>query len=433
MLKKVVFIHYRTGEKDGVSLEIEKRAKICQSLGARAAFISGFEALKRESAQVIKEIDMKATFNKFIREDCFYQPYFEEEMTIALYSQIEAKIYKKIKKAFKKIAPDLVFVHNLFSHAYNLPATTALIKILDHYQIPTVAVNHDFWFERAQFQKPKRFFIKEILETLPPRRAYILKHQVINSLARQELLKRRQIKAQLITDYFDFSQKQPKLDSFNKDFKKTLGIGKDELIILHATRITNRKAVENAILFTKILQKKLKKPVCLLFPNFVEVDALAYFKKVKALAEKKDVKTIWAHEKFALKREEQNGIKKYSFWDSYLFADLVTYTSTWEGYGNQFVEAMFFKKLPIVFEYPVFEKDIKKDRYRYISLGNYARKRNGLCFVPRAVLKKAADKTIALLKNKKLVKKMVEKNFKIAKSRHDQSLLAKDLKTLLYS
>lgn len=427
---RIAFVHYRIGERDGVSLEIETRAKILQKLGYEVFYIAGFDGLERENAFLIKELDIKTSYNKFLREDCFYTGLFEENFMISLYFQLEHKIYKKLNKLFKKIKPELVFVHNVFSHAYNLPATTAFLKVLDKHNTKTIAVNHDFWFERSYFQKPKYFFIKEVLQSLSPARPYIIRQQVINSLAQEEVLKRRGIKAELIGDYLEYSKPLAKIDSFNKDLRECFGIKENDFLVLHATRITQRKKIENAFVFARELEKALRKlapvkilgkvfkrnsRVTVLLPNFVEVDALPYYKQIKKLAEKINLNAIFAWEKFMPERKEENGVKIYSFWDAYPFADLITYTSSWEGFGNQFLEAVHFKKLPVVFEYPVFEKDIKKEGYEYISLGNELRKRNGLAFVPKEKIKEAVDTTIKLLKQPEKIKKIVEKNFSIAK------------------
>ncbi len=443
---RIAFIHYRTGERDGVSLEIEKRAEILQKAGHEVFYITGFDGLERKNVFLIKELDIKTSYNKFLREDCFYNGLFEENFMISLYFQLENKIYKKLNKAFERLKPELVFVHNIFSHAYNLPATTALLKVLDKHQVKTVAVNHDFWFERPYFQKPKYFFIKEILQSLPPVRPYIIKQQVINSLAQEEILSRRGIKAELIGDYFEYSKPLAKIDDFNRDLREYFGIKKDDLLVLHATRITQRKNIENAFVFARELEKALRKlapikilgrtfkrtsRVVVLLPNFVEVDALPYYKEIKKLAEKIKLNVIFAWEKFMPERKEENGVKIYSFWDAYPFADLITYTSSWEGFGNQFLEAVHFKKLPVVFEYPVFERDLKKEGYEYISLGKELKRRNGLAFVPKERIKNAVEKTINLLTKPEKIKQIVEKNFKIAQKNHSLEKLEAELKALI--
>jgi glycosyltransferase involved in cell wall biosynthesis len=326
-----------------------------------------------------------------------------------------------------------------------LPATTALIKALDKWQIKTVAVHHDFWFERSFFKKPKYFFIKEILNSLPPSRPYIVTHQVINSLAEKELLRRRGIEAEVIGDYFDFEKPVAKIDNFNKDLRKYFNIRDDDILVLHATRITPRKNIENALIFSRELEKNLRRQapinilgrnfkkdskVIVFLPNFVESDDLDYYKNLKRLGEKLRVNVIFAWEHFSLKGMQENGIKIYSFWDAYLFADLVTYTSSLEGFGNQFLEAIHFKKIPVVFEYPVFSSDIKKEGYQYISLGNKLQKRNGFLLVPKNNIETAVDKTIKLFKNQSLISQIVEANFLIAKKNHSLENLEENLKKI---
>ena len=267
-------------------------------------------------------------------------------------------------------------------------------------------------------------------------------------MAQKEILKRRGIKAERIGDYFEYSKSLAKIDDFNRDLPEYFGIKKNDLLILHATRITARKNIENAFLFARELEKALRKlapikildrtfkktsRVIVLLPNFVEVDALPYYKEIKKLAEKIKLNVIFAWEKFMPERKKENGVKIYSFWDAYPFADLITYTSSWEGFGNQFLEAIHFKKLPVVFEYPVFEQDIKKEGYKYISLGNKLRHRNGLAFVPKEKIKKAVRKTIKLLQKPEKIKQLVEKNFAIARKNHSLKNLEEELKSLISS
>jgi hypothetical protein len=367
---------------------------------------------------------------------------------LALYYQLEFVVYTKLQQAFTEIQPDMVFVHNMFSHGCNLPATTALIKVLDKYEIPTVAVHHDFWYERESLQNPQYSFIQEILDGLPPKREYIIKHHVINSLACEEMRRKRKIQAETIGDYFDFHQPIPQLDNYNRDMKAAFDIHDENLVILHATRITDHKVIENAILFAHEFEKQLglfapiniagklfgkDSRVVLLFPNFVEPEAGSYHKVLKSYQEKLGVRAIWASDRFSSERQQVDGVKKYSFWDSYIIADLVTYTSIQEGFGNQFLEAVYFKKLPGILEYPVFEKDLKREGYEFISLGTSQQltTENGLRLTERNNILQAVDQTIQILQEEQAIKKIVEKNFQIAKEHHDVSLLKKDLEELI--
>jgi hypothetical protein len=291
--KNIILAHYKTGERDGVSLEMEKRSRILQELGAEVFFLTGADGLERQNSFVIEALEAETAYNRFLREQCFRQAHFDESAMVALYYQLEVEIYQQIKQVFDRVEPDMLFIHNMFSHGCNLPASTALLKVLDKYEVPTVAVHHDFWYEREQLQKPRYAFIQEILDVHPPKRDYILKHQVINSFACEETEERRGLRPEVIGDYFDFSQPIPQADDYNKDLRAAFGIRDNDLLILHATRITGHKVIENALLFAHGLEKQLHAAaplqldgkefspdsrVVVLFPNFVEPEAAEYFR-----------------------------------------------------------------------------------------------------------------------------------------------------------
>lgn len=437
--KNILFIHFRTGERDGVSLEIEKRAKILKDKGYSVYFLTGYDPRTGDncpySIELIPQLDIKRRLTNFLRESFFQKRILDNTLTWLIYHSEEEKIYRQVIKVLKRIKPSLIFIHNVFSTAYHLPATTAIIKALDHQSAPTVCLYHDFWWERYNFKKTNHQFIQEIIENLPPVKSYIIRHQVINSLAQKQLWEKRRIKAEKIGDYFDFDMPLPKKNHFNQDFRLSLGIKNDDIVILHATRIVERKAIENAIIFAKFLEIEIKKrkpstKVHLVLPNFIEVESHLYFKKLKQLADELGVSFIWCGDRIALERKKQNGLKIYSFWDTYLFADLTTYTSFAEGFGNQLLEAFWARKIPVVFEYPVFKRDIKKEGYKIISLGDKMRKKNGFWFVPKEKIKAAVAKLLTIFTQKR-VQSIVNHNFKLAKKYHDLSFLEDEIENLL--
>ena len=78
---------------------------------------------------------------------------------------------------------------------------------------------------------------------MPPSDPHI-EHVVINTLAKQELKKRRGISSTVLPDIFDFNQPAWKKDDFNRDFLKQFGIKENDLVILQATRVIPRKGIE---------------------------------------------------------------------------------------------------------------------------------------------------------------------------------------------
>lgn len=416
-------------------MEIEKRREILEKLGHKVSLVAGFDprVMRDKHIITISQIDLKSEISRILRKSFYYQKSIDKDTVWQIYQSEEQKIYQQFLAVLDQKKPDLIFIHNILSLGYNLPATTAIIKTLDSRQVPLVCVHHDFWWERNLFRRVNYRFVGDVLKNLPPKKNYILKHQVINNFAKKELFQRRKIMSEKMSDIFDFSKKFPKVDSYNFDFLKKFKIKGEDIVVLHATRIVERKVIENAILFAAELEKEIKAKVWLLLPNFIEVESQTYFNKLKAFAHELKVNFLWIGDLVLAERQRINGRKIYSFWDCYQFADIVTFTSSSEGFGNQLLEAFWAKKIPIVFEYPVFKNEIKSEGYSYISLGEKMRTQNGLRFVDTSIIKKAAKKAKIYLQNQNLYQKTAKKNYQIAKKNHDIKYLEQNLTKIINS
>ena len=415
MIKKtIVLLHYRYGGRDGVSLEMEKRARIIRELGYRTAIICGENYSRNPDVYTIPKLmpRTKDIEKLFSQSD---GPLLERKLK-EQFTSLENDIRLSVLRIFLKLKPEMIFVHNMFSYPWNLPATFAIISLLRKLNIPTVSVDHDFWQERELFQKTKSPFLRNQLQKLPPKEPFIVKHQVLNSLA-TEILKGMKIKdGEIISDYFNFSLSFIKKQPNKEKIKRALGIDK-EIVFLQATRIVKRKAIENAIRFVAAFQKISGKKSLLLFSNAIE-EKKNYLRRLEHLARQENLRMLWGQDFF-----------KNSFWNAYYIADFVTYPSIWEGFGNQFLEAIAFKKLPILFEYPVFRKDIKKEGYQYISLGKKTYKKNGFHLVPKEKIEEAAKELIKLSRGE--IDKLTARNIRIARSYHSESVLKENLRKIL--
>lgn len=433
MEKRVLFIHYRSGERDGVSLEIEKRVSAFEKQKWKTYIISGFDNRQKENIFVLPELDIKNFTTEFIRRSLFEKSLLDENIVIDLFNFVKNKAYFQLKQIISQVNPDVIFVHNLLSHAYNLPVTSALIELLDELKIQTISVNHDFWFERELFSSPVFPFVYDLLKKLPQNKDWI-KNQVINSIVHTKL-KQKGIESDLILDYWNFNSKMPVMDEFNCKIKKTLGIEEDSIVLLQATRVTYRKAIENSIQFCKILSEKIKNLECkkfgekvvtkdtktyLLLTNFVETGEDKYFRDLVKFSEQLNINLIFANGVFSYERDYNKGM--FSFWDGYTIADLVMYPSISEGYGNQLLESFAFKKLPVVFEYPVFKADIRPLGFEFISLGDKIEKSGDFNLVGESQIHKAVEECIKTMSDIENLSKILEKNYNLAQKNNSIEL-----------
>ena len=84
------------------------------------------------------------------------------------------------------------------------------------------------------------------------------------------------------------------------------------------------------------------------------------------------VRAIFSSERFGESRgTTEDGKKIYSLSDAYPQADLVTYPSLVEGFGNAFLEALYYKKPIVVNNYAIYATDIRPKGFKAIELDDY--------------------------------------------------------------
>ena len=114
-------------------------------------------------------------------------------------------------------------------------------------------------------------------------------------------------------------------------------------------------------------------------------------------------------------------------------ADFVTYPSLWEGWGNQFLEALRAQLPLLLFEYPVYQADIKEKEFRVVSLGSKIHERDelGLVQVEPRIIEAAADQAVALLTDAQLRKETVEYNLQLGRQHYSLESLRACLAELI--
>jgi glycosyltransferase involved in cell wall biosynthesis len=275
---------------------------------------------------------------------------------------------------------------------------------------------------------------------------------VINSLAKKELSERKGISSTVVPNVFDFDPPGWQEDDFNADFRSSIGLKDNDLIILQATRVVARKGIELAIDFVKALdtpeRRKLLhnrglyngKPfnqdsrIVLVLAGYGRDDITGtYVKNLKTKAAQEGVDMIHIENQVSHERKTTNGHKVYSLWDTYVFADFVTYPSLWEGWGNQFLEAIRAKLPILIFEYPVYVSDIKSRGFDVISLGSHTSgvDEMGLVQMDPKFIQKAADQAVEVLTIDKQRSQVVNHNFQIGKEHFSLAALSMYLENLL--
>ncbi len=443
--KNIGIIHYQVRHTDGVSLEIEKWQRILEEMGHHVSLCAG--DLGTAKGTLIPEIyhhrqDVaKLAYNTFKELRDFDESGYQAELKRQV-----AVLTEKLRQFVLERQIELLIVQNIWCVGASPSLAVALEKVRQEFDLPAIAHHHDFYWERGDDKTLTCAAAKDVAENyLPPINPNI-RHVVINSLAQTELEKRTGARARVVPNIFDFDAPAWTQDDFNSDFRAAIGLDDKDLLILQATRIVARKGIELAIDLTAEIQKRRgvleekglfdgrsfspESRIVLVSAGYSRDDTDGgYTDKLKEKAAAEGVDLLFIEEWVASNRGKANGHKVYSLWDTYVFADFVTYPSLWEGWGNQFLEAIRAELPVMLFEYPVYQADIGGSGFDVISLGSEISGYNaaGLAQVPEDTMSKAVEQALNLLTDAELRQTMVQKNLNLAKEHYSLKTLRKIL------
>jgi len=443
--------HYKVGDTDGVSLEMEKWKLVLERLGHEVHFCAG--GLGQEEGFLIealyhhREDAERITRNAFRGLSDYRSEAALEEEILQLARMVEGKL----RRFIDLFSIDLLIPNNIWSIGVNLPAAVAFTHVVRTLGIPTVAHHHDFYWEPIRRMAPTCELVKRISrEHLPPQDP-LISHVVINSFAQRELLRRRGITATIVPNVLDFSGPPREIDDYNRGFREAIGVNENDILVLQATRIVERKGIELAIDLVTELNKpsyleRLRKTelydgrkfakgdrIVLVLAGYSEDPTEDYLNRLKRKAERAAIEVRIITGSVRAQRGEIDGRRIYSLWDCYAFADLVTYPSLYEGWGNQFLEAIRARVPIVLFEYPVYRADIKEKGFNVISLGGEVKGKDdsGLVSVDEGTIRRAAESVLRVLTDRFSRKTMVERNFDLGREFYSLEYLGKRLNELV--
>ena len=450
-INNIGILHYQVGYTDGVSLEIDKWGQVLEKLGYRVNLCAG--DLGGRVGHEIPELYhhhpeiIKIGRNAFSALDDYNPVSLLNEITT--YSRL---IEFGLEKFVQEKQIDLLIVNNVWSVGLNLPAAIALEKVRKKYALPTLAHHHDFYWERKTDNKPTCSPIEKIAaDYLPPQNSSI-KHLVINSLAQKTLAHHKHLQARVIPNVFDFDAPTWTLDSYNQDLRQRIGLDDSDIMVLQATRVIPRKAIELSIDLinalnaserrSKLIQSGLyngksfskSSRIVLVMTGSTKDDVSGnYINLLKEKAQACDVELLHIADLIETARGYHYGDKRYSFWDGYAVADLVTYPSLWEGWGNQLLEAVQARLPVVLFEYPVYLEDIQEKGFSFISLGSKisGKNENGLVQVDQEIIEQAADEVLMVLTDEEKRHEMLSHNHQVAQAHYSLQTLESILSDLV--
>ena len=410
-IKNIGFVSTRIAGTDGVSLETAKWANVFTREGCKCYYFAGELDTPEDVSYLLPEAHFKHPDIKEIYNNCFGVRIRGRYITQRLH-EIKENIKDHLYRFIERFNIDLLIPENVLTIPLNLPLGVALTEIISELGLSTIAHHHDFFWERQHFLTNATW---EYLNMAFPPHLPTIKHVVINSSADNQLSLRTGISGTVIPNVMDFENPPPPPDDYTRDIRKDLGIRDDELLILQPTRVVKRKGIEHAIELVNRLKMKAK----LVISHASGDEGYDYEKRVREYAALLNVDTLFVSDIINEKRGmTKDGRKIYTLYDIYPYADIVTYPSTFEGFGNAFLEAVYFKKPIVVNNYSIYKMDIKPKGFQVVEIDGY-------------VSEDAVALTRKILTDPALMKDMVETNYRIATHFYSYRILRQKLINLL--
>jgi len=391
--KNIGFISTRIAGTDGVSLEIEKWADVLERNGYSCYYFAGELDRRQSISFLVEKAHFKHPEIENIAKKCFGRRIRKKGITKEI-QKIKDYLKEKIYEFVEIFDIDLIIPENALSIPLNIPLGLALTEFIAETGMPTIAHHHDFYWERDKFLVNA---VNDYLTLAFPPDLPSIKHVVINSLASKELSHRKGISNTIIPNVYDFANPPADNVDCSKIFQK-IGLEEKDLFILQPTRILPRKQIEKAIEIVHYL--KLKNPI-LVISHDVGYQEENYKKKIEEYAEKLGVKLVF-FSKYVKANSSQAGNGFFTMEEIYKCADLITYPSSYEGFGNAFLEAVYYKKPTVVNRYSIYITDIEPKGFDLITINNIV-----------------TDETIRMikkvLKDEKRRYDMVNRNYQLGK------------------
>ncbi len=411
-IHNIGFVSTRFKGTDGVSLETEKWAKVLKSMGYEDFYFAGVCDRDPRKTMIVPEAHFEHPTIKWIDGKCFNVFKRTSEITGVIHS-MRRKIKAALYRFVKKFNINLIIAENCLSLPMNIPLGLALTEFIAETGIPTIAHHHDFYWERPRYYVNA---VADILNMAFPPSLPSMQHVVINTQADRELSYRTGLSPVIIPNVLDFRKTPPGINHYNSDVREAFGLSKDDIFILQPTRVVARKGIEHTIEVVSRLKDPRAKVV---ITHSTTDEGIAYEKRIRSYAEHLGVPLIIKPDIIGDKRgRTPDGKKIYTLWDVYPHADLVSYPSTYEGFGNAFIEAIYFKKPILVNRYSIYIMDIEPYGFEVIEMDGY-------------VTDEVVEKIRYVINHKDEYEPIAEKNFALAARFFSYEVLRRKLRSIL--
>jgi hypothetical protein len=387
--RRIGFISTRFSGADGVSLETAKWAAVLERMGHTCYYFSGQcdrpeercylvpEAFYRHPIiDAINQIVYTGSWGAMHQESAdrpevealhqdFFSVYIRPTRVTKQVEELKGYFKEHLYTFARRFNLEALIVENALTIPINLPLGLALTEFIAETGYPVIAHHHDFHWERQRFMNNS---VQDYLSAAFPPDLPSIRHVVLNSIQAKQLASRIGVASMVIPNVMDFDVPPSPPDEYVRSVREDLGLEPDQYLILQPTRIIQRKGIEHAIELTR----RLGLPAKLVISHAAGDEGTDYEKRVREFAALLGVTVNFESAIVSSQRGlTPEGRKIYALGDVYPKADLVTYPSTSEGFGNAFLEAVYYKRPLVVNNYSIYEADIKPKGFKVVEFDGY--------------------------------------------------------------
>jgi len=290
----------------------------------------------------------------------FFEPDKDPGPVLDHVENISDLICKKLKTWVQSKKIEVLLSENASALPCHLSMGVAIQKLVKDCGLPIVTHDHDFHWERGDRYISVHDEINNFVDENFPLTLPGVRHAVINTFGLETFKNKFGIEATLVPNVMDFDRPYGVKNDKNSYFLRELGVAIDEIALLQVTRIVRRKGIETAIsLIDKLQDKKVK---LIITGNHNDDENNTYYHELVD-----QIHDLNLSNQVIFASHMVHDHKDLS--DVYAHGRACTYFSTYEGFGNAFVEGVLAKKPIFVNNYkPVYMQDIGNKGFQTVML-----------------------------------------------------------------
>jgi glycosyltransferase involved in cell wall biosynthesis len=358
---RIGFVGTRLAGVDGVSFETLKWEEILRRLGHETRLCAAELPRGRDDGTLIPA--MHFTYPPALAVSlAAFDPAADADAVRREVGRLADELLPQLAAWIETEAIELLVVENAWAIPMQLPLGVALARLVADLRLPTIGHHHDYAWERERFAS---CVVPDLLEATFPPALPTVRHVSINSPAAAELKRRRGLPSAIIPNAYEFEVPPATRDDYSRSLRGELGMGTHNLLVVQPTRVVPRKGIELAI---ELVQRLDDPHAHLLITSPAGDEGLDYLSRLHVQADQLGVDLRYAAERFAHERRHHGDRRIFAVTDSYLEADLITFPSLYEGFGNALIETVYFGKPLVVNRYSVYTSDIKPLGFRFVEI-----------------------------------------------------------------